>query len=60
MTTTAQPLTNAQVALKNYYEAILALEKTHVISDHVGDALSSQMMQMCGDYEEYDGTTFNG
>ena len=60
MITATQPLTDAQVALKCYYEAILALEKTHVISDHVGDALSSEMMQMCGDYEDYNGTTFEG
>ncbi len=57
MTTT---LTEAQVALKNYYASILELERTDVISVRAGDELSSEMMGWVGDYEEYTGVTFNG
>ena len=57
---TTMTLTEAQVALKNYYNAILALEKTGVIDIKVGDVLSATMMEWVGDYEEYDGTTFCG
>ena len=60
MTTTKQPLTSAQLALKNYYEAIISLEEQGVIGDHAGDALSTQMMEWVGDYSDYDGTTYEG
>ena len=57
---TTMTLTEAQLALKNYYNAILALEKTGVIDFKVGDVLSATMMSWVGDYDEYDGTTFCG
>ena len=57
---TTMTLIEAQLALKNYYNAILALEKTGVIDIKVGDVLSATMMEWVGDYEEYDGTTYSG
>lgn len=45
--------TPAQEALRNYYQSILDLEKTGVISDHHGDILSADMMDMVGDWEDY-------
>ncbi len=56
--TETSKLTKAQIALKNYYLAIIELEKTCVISDHAGDSLSEQMMDWVGDYEDYDGTPY--
>lgn len=57
---TTETLTEAQAALKNYYASILALETTGVISRSVGDELSAEMMEWVGDYEEYNGTTYEG
>ncbi len=57
---TTQTLTDAQVALRNYYRAILALEDNGVISDTAGDVLSATMMSWVGEYDEYDGTMYTG
>ena len=60
MTIETSMLTKAQLALKNYYSAIIELEKTFVINDHTGDALSQQMMSFVGDYDNYDGIMYKG
>ena len=57
---TTKTLTEAQIALKNYYASILVLEKTGVISDGVGDVLSATMMDAVGDYQEYAGAMYCG
>ena len=49
-----ETITAPQKALRDYYRAILALEDTGVISSMHGDALSSEMMNVAGDWEEYD------
>ena len=45
-------LTRAQIALKNYYEAINGLEDTGVIDHHHGDILSAEMLAEVGEYED--------
>lgn len=45
-------MTEAQAALKAYYESILALERTGVIDKYHGDALSEEMFQSVGDWED--------
>ena len=55
-----ETLTEAQVALRNYYRAILALENNGVISNTAGDVLSGTMMEWVGDWDEYDGNMYNG
>ena len=46
-------MTTAQLAIANYYQAILLLEKTNVICDRLGDELSAAMMAEVGDAEDY-------
>ena len=53
-------MTNAQLALKSYYEAVIELQKTSVISRRAADVLSSEMMSWVGDYDEFDGKTYTG
>ena len=46
-------MTTAQLAIANYYDAILELEKAGVISRRHGDELSSAMMAEVGEAEDY-------
>ena len=46
-------MTRAQLAIANYYQAILELEKAGVITRHHGDELSSSMMAEVGEAEDY-------
>ncbi len=57
---TTLTLTEAQSALKAYYETILRLETAGVINHNVGDALSAEMMANVGDYCDYEGDIFCG
>jgi len=57
---TTKTLTEAQIALRNYYRAIRQLEENGVISDNAGDVLSATMMEWVGDWDEYDGKMYCG
>ena len=57
---TTQTVTKAQIALRDYYQAILALEESGVICKYAGDELSATMMEWVGDYENYDGEMYCG
>ena len=46
-------MTTAQLAIANYYQSIIDLEKANVITRHHGDTLSSDMMAEVGDAEDY-------
>ena len=46
-------MTRAQLAIANYYQAIIELEKTGVIDRHHGDELSAAMMEEVGEAEDY-------
>ena len=46
-------MTTAQLAIANYYQAILDLEKAKVIDHYHGDELSSAMLAEVGEAEDY-------
>ena len=46
-------MTRAQLAIANYYQAIIELEKAGVIDHYHGDELSAAMMEEVGDAEDY-------
>ena len=46
-------MTTAQLAIANYYDAIVELEKADVITRRHGDELSSSMMAKVGEAEDY-------
>ena len=46
-------MTTAQLAIANYYDAILELEKAGVITRRHGDELSAAMMEEVGEAEDY-------